>query len=582
MASQTYLPLIESLIAERAHELMGASQSTAFESIVNNLMLDHFDLSVDEIDGGVTDGSGDGQIDAMYVVVNGSPLTGETDDEIPLKGPLDINIVLIQSKNTTGFEETPLRIIRTTVADLADLSRTYTTTLPQYNEVIKAKFALARQALLASAGRTASVKVLVVYATKGEVAAIHDNVHTAAQSLKNELETHCATRDVEVNFVGAEELIAQSRRPRTRSKELEVEQALSSDSGDSFACLVTLDSLVKFLSDDKNEIVRGLFDANVRDFMGKTEVNDAIRTALESMDDGDFWWLNNGITIVASGADQKGKRLALTEPLVVNGLQTSNVVFSFMRDPSVSEERKNSRKRNKVLIKIIVPPDETTRDEIIKATNSQTHIPKPYLRGMDLVHRNIEDHLKGAGLFYERRKNQYKNAGKGRATIVTLTEAAQSLMAAFLFRSADARGRPNSLLKSDDDYQSLFSAAYNLDSFKNVILCKRKVFDYLATSYADRGAVFRNNVVFHVLAYISACRFFNSPHAATGWRNLTVSRENVASDVEAVVALFESAGATDQAAKSRAFQDQVLFAANAVRQSAAAAGQANPPKVPAD
>ena len=91
--------------------------------------------------------------------------------------------------------------------------------------------------------------------------------------------------------------------------------------------------MIAFLSDGKGNLIRGLFDANVRDFLGKTEVNDAIWATLENLAvEEDFWWLNNGITIVASTADQKGKKLALTEPLLVNGLQTSNVIFSFMND----------------------------------------------------------------------------------------------------------------------------------------------------------------------------------------------------------------------------------------------------------
>jgi hypothetical protein len=240
--------------------------------------------------------------------------------------------------------------------------------------------------------------------------------------------------------------------------------------------LVSLEALVSFLSDVKGNLIRGLFDANVRDFLGKTEVNDAIRATLETLrDDENFWWLNNGVTIVASSIDQKGRRLALSEPLLVNGLQTSNVIFEFMTDTVVDEEVKKKRRSQIILMKIIVPPSEQVRDEIIKATNSQTNIPKPYLRGMDTVHRNIEDHLKAAGLYYERRKNQYKNMGKTRPTIVTLAEMAQALMAALLFRAGDARGRPNSLLKSDDDYQSLFSESYPLDAFKNVILAKRAI-----------------------------------------------------------------------------------------------------------
>ncbi len=429
MSNETYKALIENIVDERAKELGITDKSEAFESVANTLILEPCDLSIDEIDAGDMDGNGDGQIDALYIIVNGTVLCNDDGKEIPEKGPLEIDIIIIQSKNVDGFAETPLKSIRTTVSDLIDLKGDYSEYMTQYSETPQDRFALARKVLLTSAGRTAKIRVRVFYATKGSTDNIHPTVIATAATLKSDLATLAATPDVHLTFVGAQKLIEMSRVPKTRTRELEIQQALSSDNGDSFACLVTVEALISFLSDDTGNLIRGLFDANVRDFLGKTEVNDAIRSTLNTLgDDENFWWLNNGVTIVAASIDQKGRRLALTEPLLVNGLQTSNVLFGFMTDPEIDEAIKQKRRSQVVLMKLIVPPSEQIRDEIIKATNSQTHIPKPYLRGMDTVHRNIEDHLKSAGLFYERRKNQYKNLGKTRSTIVTLSEMAQALM----------------------------------------------------------------------------------------------------------------------------------------------------------
>ena len=57
-----------------------------------------------------------------------------------------------------------------------------------------------------------------------------------------------------------------------------------------------------------------------------------------------------------------------------------------------------------MLLRVIVPENEETRDKIIRATNSQTPIPKSSLRATDNVHRNIEDYFKPRGLYYDRRK----------------------------------------------------------------------------------------------------------------------------------------------------------------------------------
>ena len=562
--TDTYKILIENIIGQKATQMGNIDTSKAFESVTNSLILDKYDLTVDDIDAGITDGSGDGQIDSMYIIVNGNPLSENEDDDedmIPSKGPLDIDIVMIQSKNTDSFEENPLKMIRTTVSDLIDLKRDYSNKLNQYSSILQEKFGVARKTLMASAGRTANIKVRVFYATKARTSNIHANVKLTAEALKNDLASLAASQDVTINFLGAEELIALSRQIKTQQRTLEVEQSLSSDNGDSYACLVTIESLIKFLSDPNGALVRALFDANVRDFLGKTEVNDAIRSTLESMNEEDFWWFNNGVTVITSDIDQKGKRLVLTDALVVNGLQTSNVLYSFMTDTSVSDEIKNKCNKKIVLLKIIVPPSEKIRDEIIKATNSQTNIPKPYLRGMDLVHRNIEDHLKQYNLFYERRKNQYKNAGKNRSSIITLTEAAQSFMSGFLFRGADARARPNSLLKSDDDYKKLFSETYHLDSFKNVIMTKRAIMGELLQMYSGSGVAFRNDIIYHVLSYVSQKRFHSLTHAVNGWRHLTIEIPELRNDIQTICDLFTAEGGTDKIAKSPGFNQRVANAA---------------------
>jgi hypothetical protein len=563
VAAETYKTLIETLVEQRANGL-ALNQSEAFLDVVTELILQDHDLSIDEIDAGITAGSGDGQIDAMYVLVNGALMDGEGSQKIPEKGPLEISITLIQAKFTEGFEENVLKIIRTTIGDLFDLSKQYDHPLPQYSDTLQEAFANARRALLASAGRTAKITVRVYYATKASTEAVHPSVHATARLLKADLSAKTATSDVEIIFVGAMELINKSRLPKTRQRNLGCHSLIPSDNGDSIVCLVTIDALMRFLSDENGHLIRSMFDSNVRDFLGQAEVNEAIKATLHQLSDGDFWWFNNGITIVASAVDQKGKTLALSDPLLVNGLQTSNVIHSFITDLNVGEELKSKRRQQIVLVKLIVPPNERLRDDIIKATNSQTHIPKAYLRGMDTVHRNIEDHLKGANLFYERRKNQYKNLGKTRDEIITLAEMAQAIMAAILHRPSDARGRPTSLLKSDEYYQRLFSEGYELDTFKNIINVKRSIMTRLSELFPEKSASFRNDIVFHVLAFISAQQFTGPSHAAAGWRSKTPDCTSIDSAIQIVAKLFQNAGETDRVAKSPTFQKAILTAAVAL------------------
>ena len=200
--------LIDAAVDERAKELT-TDKSEAFENLAVTLLLTPYDLSVDEIDAGMTDGSGDGQIDAMFVLVNGSVLSGEEIDEIPEKGPLEIDIIIIQAKLTDSFAENPLKIIRGTVSDLCNLSSSYAAYLPQYSEVLQDKFALARKALLASAGRISKIRVRVCYASTGSTQNIHANVQATANALKSDVSALAATTDVAVEFFGAESLVGR-------------------------------------------------------------------------------------------------------------------------------------------------------------------------------------------------------------------------------------------------------------------------------------------------------------------------------------------------------------------------------------
>lgn len=111
MANDTYQALTDGLVKQRAQDLGITNLDAAFMSVAHEQVLQSFDLSIDEIDAGLTDGGGDGQIDAIYVLVNGSSMTGEEGEELPDKGPIDVDLILIQSTTPRRSNESfPQRI----------------------------------------------------------------------------------------------------------------------------------------------------------------------------------------------------------------------------------------------------------------------------------------------------------------------------------------------------------------------------------------------------------------------------------------------------------------------------------------
>jgi AIPR protein len=137
----------------------------------------------------------------------------------------------------------------------------------------------------------------------------------------------------------------------------------------------------------------------------------------------DFWWLNNGVTIVASDIEHGGgKMLKLTDPQIVNGLQTSMEVYKKGSDGGYDRDTRS------VLVKIIQAPDDAVREEIIRATNSQTSLRPSALRATDKVQRQIESYLLERGFYYERRRNYYSNRSKPSDRIVSIESMGEAVL----------------------------------------------------------------------------------------------------------------------------------------------------------
>lgn len=138
-----------------------------------------------------------------------------------------------------------------------------------------------------------------------------------------------------------------------------------------------------------------------------------------------------------------------------------------------------SEEPRSVLVRVLVPQEDASRDRIIKATNSQTSIPRASLRATDKIQRDLEDYLAPRGIYYDRRKNYYKNQGKPVKKVVGIPYLAQAVLACGLRDPANARARPSSLLKNDDTYEQIFNEDYPLDFYFKCVSLARRVEDVL-------------------------------------------------------------------------------------------------------
>jgi AIPR protein len=341
-------------------------------------------------------------------------------------------------------------------------------------------------------------------------------------------------------------LLNQARREPPAAHNLMLSENPISSAGDvGYVALVRLRDYDAFIRDEVGKLRRNLFEANVRDYQGSTAVNEEIGESLKVKEGEDFWWLNNGVTIVAAKATVSAKTLTLEDPQIVNGLQTSNEIYRHFSESNTVGDDRN------LLVRVIVPTKPESRDRVIKATNSQTNIPPASLRATDKVHRDIEEHLRPYGLFYDRRKNLHKNEGRPLDQIVGIPLMAQAVMSILLQRPDDARARPSSLLKKDDDYLKVFSNSTPVGVYR-VCATIIKSIDTLMRAGAELDARERNNILFYVAMRVAAISIGKCEPSAADLAAMdptTIDEKAIRKSLEAVKTLYDSMGGGDQLAK---------------------------------
>jgi len=336
------------------------------------------------------------------------------------------------------------------------------------------------------------------YVTKGNVDDVHHRVHNSKDDLGSKIAKYFDKPDFSFKFLGARDLLDLARRQSSSTLQLALSEYLPAGNGGVIG-LVKLWDYYRFITDSAGRRLQPIFDANVRDYAGDVDVNRGIRETLEKGDQSiNFWWLNNGITVVASRAPVTGKVITLENPKVVNGLQTSQELYDFFTaNPAVMDERE-------LLVRVIVTKDEEVRNQVIKATNSQTRIAPEILRATEQIHRDIEQDFHYHGLFYDRQKNYYKNLGKPRAKIVTIKYLAQAVAAMLLQEPNNSRGRPTNLLNDEASYRRIFSSSYDISIYRKCAMLMKTIDDYLRRDAPDDAKRESTNLRWQMAMFVSA------------------------------------------------------------------------------
>lgn len=543
--------LLENLIEQEFRNNDNYSNiSEYFEFFSASQILKNQGLSDDEVDNGIVGKGLDGGCDSIYLFLNNLLITPDVVEHISAPKDSILEMIIIQSKKTTSFGEDAVMKWKTISGNLLDLSKTTTDFTARYNADILEAFTTFRDTYTRLITSRVKLKFRFYYATLAPE--LHPNVIQQAEELKDTIKGLFPNAVVEVTFVDSDTLFEMYNAVIENRVNLKFADIPISPNQKNYVALVDLKSYFNFIVNDEGDVRKSFFDSNVRDYQGKNNVNSSISETLHRADDNDFWWLNNGVTVLASEATLVNNReLQIVNPEIVNGLQTSMEIYNYF---SENREALESEKRS-ILLRIIVPDNEESRDQIIFATNNQTNIPKATLRVTDPIHLQIEMYFKSRGLFYDRRKNYYKNQGHKPAEIVGVSFLAQCLITIFLKKPDYARARPSTLLNDEKTYNELYEKNNDLEVFYRVALLGKKI-QKNVRSGSDYSSAEKSDILYYVLYAVIADVLGKKNITPTDIKNLDMDSvtDTLIEDIRnRVYEIYKQHGGNGRVAKSAEF-----------------------------
>lgn len=468
----------------------------------------------------VVEGGGDGGLDSIVALVDKKYIYSldefnEYAEQINENSRIDL--YFIQAKETNGIKETAFMKIKDVFEKLL-VSNSITEELRiQYNQVLIEKFELINEIIIKSSPKTNNIYINVAYAYTGKLDKDSISIGTKNQinSIKKLVSdtTYINEANISVDIFDSNKLINIANKSIQKDYIIKYKTIFKmnyrSDSENGFVMNMSIKDYYNLITQD-NEILDVLFEGNIRDFEGQTvEVNKNIKNTLEEVYDADFWWLNNGITmIVDSYTPLPNDSAKVVNPIIVNGLQTSYTIFNYFKE---NIDKLENEDRN-ILLKIVNTDSINISDMIISSTNRQNAVKPAQLKATDPIQKDIEQLLLKNGIYYERRKNYYKNRGIDKHKIVTLENLAQYLESIYYGNCSGARNNPTTLLKSEKLYNKLFNNSINPNIYTitsevalKTLECLRKIKKNNDDIFNKKHSVSLDIFKFYIMRMIVLC-----------------------------------------------------------------------------
>ena len=466
-------------------DLESESSSNDFEKFVNYTILSKEYTKTFDVDTVTVAAGNDTGIDGIGIIANGHLIeyVDEVNDLLDKNGYLEVTYIFIQSKSSSNFNGSDINNFAFGVKDFfaeePGLVR---------NEDVS-RFAEISDYLLSKASHFRENPVCKLYFVTTGTWNEDQNHIAVVENAKRDLQAFNIFELVYFFPLGANEigkLYRQSKSSISSTFIFTNKVTLPDLPGitEAYYGILPFSEFRKLLVDEDDKIVN-IFDDNVRDFQGENNpVNQLIGETISGDKSELFSVLNNGVTIVAHSLRASGNNFTITDYQIVNGCQTSNVLFNYRHLESVQKLG--------IPLKLIITEDEDVKNQITIATNSQTAIKREQLAALSDFQRNLEHYYSSIDsdekLYYERRSKQYNSdASVNKTRVITIPIQIKAFSAMYLKNPHLVTSFFGSIVKKlDTDGSQIFKpdhqfipyyasglAHYRLDSFlrsKNIDL----------------------------------------------------------------------------------------------------------------
>lgn len=386
----------------------------AFERFVNHVILsshqpDAFGADAELLNQVCVGGHDDMGIDGIGIKINGLLVQDKRQamDILEKFRRINVEFIFIQSKYTNSFRTEEFGTFASGVRDFLSENHLQPRN-DKINQMLEIKDYLLGEDVIAMWDSNPTVRLY--YVTMGKW---NDTPHLEASKIQLErdilkIRTYGECKVVIVDAELLKTICDNNENVFSASIETIDIMPLTEvkDVENSCLALCYASEFLKILSTTDGIIRKSLFDDNVRDYQGVNGINDEIKDTVENEPE-KFGLLNNGITIVCESYHQSNRRISLRNPQIVNGCQTSHVLF-------YAQEKGQSVDKVPVQIKFIATKNPEVTNQIVRGTNRQNIVFDEAFETTKKFHKDLEEFINHIGndygrIYYERRSRQYQH-----------------------------------------------------------------------------------------------------------------------------------------------------------------------------